>query len=129
MKTIAIGVAVAGLVAASLAFAADGGVKRTELQRASVPGTKTVAIVVRAEIEPGSATGFHTHPGDEIGVVVSGQMTLQIRGEPDKIVKTGDSFRIPAGVVHNGLNSGTVAFTGVQTYVVDSEKPLATPAP
>lgn len=129
MKKFAIGAAVVGLIAASVVFAADPGVVRTELQRAAVPNSKIVEIFARAVIQPGSAIGFHTHPGDEIGIAVSGELTVQIKGQPDKIIKPGESFHIPAGTVHNGLNAGTVPYVGTHTYLVESDKPLATPAP
>ena len=131
MKKLIFGAALVGLSLAGLAFAADAppsGVHRTELQRSPVPGGKFVALIMRVDIDKGASTGWHTHPGEELGVAVSGQLTVQVKGQPDKVVKSGESFRILAGAVHNGT-AGPEGYGGTAIYVVDSDKPLATPAP
>jgi hypothetical protein len=40
-------------------------------------------------------------------------------------VKAGESFIIPAGVVHNATNRGTGVAKIVATYVIEKGKPLA----
>ena len=42
--------------------------------------------------------------------------------------QAGDVFFVPAGVVHNGRNTGSVKTTLIGTYVVESGKPLSAPA-
>ena len=93
----------------------------------SVPGREADAM--RAEIAPGGSTGRHTHPGDEISYVVEGESTLLIDGQPPRRVKAGESFVIPAGVVHDAHNDTDKPVKLVGVYVVEKGKPLASPAP
>ena len=93
----------------------------------SVPGRE--ALVARVEVAPGARAGRHSHPGDEISYVMQGEGTLLIDGEPPRAVKAGESFIIPAGVIHDAVNNGAVPVKLVGVYVVEKGKPLATPAP
>ena len=93
----------------------------------SVPGRE--AVIARVEVAPGGKAGRYTHPGDEISYVLEGEAQLLIDGQPPRTVKAGESFVIPAGVVHDAHNDGTVATKLVGVYVVEKGKPLASPAP
>jgi quercetin dioxygenase-like cupin family protein len=93
----------------------------------SVPGRE--AVVGRAEVLPGGRSGRHTHPGDEISYVLEGEVTLLIDGQAAQVKKAGDSFVIPAGVVHEAHNASTAVSKVLAVYVVEKGKPLATPAP
>ncbi len=116
------------LVAGSL-FAQASGLTRTMVGRAdvSVPGRE--AVVARVEVSPGTYAGRHTHPGDEISYVLEGEAELLIDGEPPRIVKAGESFVIPAGVIHDAHNATDKPIKLVGVYVVEKGKPLASPAP
>jgi quercetin dioxygenase-like cupin family protein len=117
------------LAAAAVVYAQPTGLTRTVLTRAdvSVPGRE--AVVARVELAPGGRAGRHTHPGDEISYVLEGEADLLIDGQPPRHLKPGDSFVIPAGVVHDAHNTGTVPARIVGVYVVEKGKPLASPAP
>jgi mannose-6-phosphate isomerase-like protein (cupin superfamily) len=78
---------------------------------------------------PERAPGRHTHPGDEISYVLEGHAELLIDGQPPRIVKAGESFVFPAGIVHDAHNAGDVPIRLIGVYVVEKGKPLATPAP
>ena len=116
-------------LAAGVLLAQASGLTRTLVGRAdvSVPGRE--AVVARVEVAPGARAGRHTHPGDEISYVLEGQAELLIDGQPPRIVKAGESFVIPAGVVHDAHNSGDQPTELVGVYVVEKGKPLASPAP
>lgn len=122
-------VAVLGVGAAGVLFAQAPGLQRTLVGRAdvSVPGRE--AVVARVELAPGAKAGRHTHPGDEISYVMEGEATLLVDGQAPRTVKAGESFVIPAGVVHDAHNNGSGAIKLVGVYVVEKGKPLATPAP
>ncbi|MEF9948761.1 MAG: cupin domain-containing protein [Comamonas sp.] len=111
------------------AMAQASGLSRTMVGKAdvSVPGRE--AVVAKVEVAPGARAGRHTHPGDEISYISEGEVDLLIDGQPPRTLKAGESFVVPAGVVHDAHNasSGTVKLIGV--YVVEKGKPLATPAP
>ena len=103
--------------------------KRTLLQQQdiSMPGREAVTAV--AEFEPGAAAGRHTHPGEEIGYVLEGQVWLEQDGKIPVTLKTGQAFLIHPGTVHNATNTGPGTARVVATYLVEKGKPLATPAP
>jgi len=116
-------------IAAGTLFAQASGLTRVMVGKGdvSVPGRE--AVVARVEVAPGAKAGRHTHPGDEISYVMEGEATLLIDGQPPKQVKAGESFVIPAGVVHDAHNNSTAPIKLVGVYVVEKGKPLATPAP
>ena len=95
-------------------------------QPLSFPGRH--AVVARAEFVPGGQAGKHTHPGEELGYVVEGTLELLIEGLPPKILKAGDVFFVPAGTVHDGRNVGTGKAVVLATYIVETGKPVASPA-
>ncbi len=119
----------AGLVSVGPLLAQNPGLQRTLVGRAdvSVPGRE--AVVARVEVAPGAKAGRHTHPGDEISYVLEGEATLLVDGQPPRIIKAGESFVVPAGVVHDAHNDGSVPTRLVGVYVVEKGKPLASPAP
>lgn len=116
------------LAAPLLGDAQPSGLKRTLLQKAdlSAPGREVVQAL--AELPPGAAAGRHTHPGEEVSYVLEGTTTLLVEGQPPRVIKAGESFLIPAGVVHDAI-AGSTGGKVLATYIVEKGKPLATPAP
>jgi quercetin dioxygenase-like cupin family protein len=115
--------------AAPAAAPSSGALKREMVGRAdvSVPGRE--AVVARVEVAPGGKAGRHTHPGDEISYVLEGESLLLVDGQPPRRVKAGETFIIPAGVVHDAHNDTAKPVKLVGVYVVEKGKPLASPAP
>ncbi|WP_294257786.1 cupin domain-containing protein [uncultured Comamonas sp.] len=105
------------------------GLSRTMVGKAdvSVPGRE--AVVAKVEVAPGSRAGRHTHPGDEISYISEGEVDLLIDGQPPRTLKAGESFVVPAGVIHDAHNAGNGTVRLIGVYVVEKGKPLATPAP
>ena len=104
------------------------GIKRTILQRGDIGNNMEVVLGV-AEIPAGAASGRHTHFGTETGMLLEGTMSLEVEGEPTRLVKAGDSWLIGAGKVHNASVVGDTKAKVISTYIVEKGKPLATPAP
>jgi quercetin dioxygenase-like cupin family protein len=122
--TLAAGLAAA--LAAGVLYAQAPGFKRIPVQDQdlSVPGRH--AVQAKAEFDPGGAVGRHTHPGEELSIVLQGQLLLEVEGQPPRTIKAGQSFFIPAGVVHAGKNTGKGKAVVLATYVVEKGKPVAT---
>ena len=101
--------------------------KRTVLQQGdlSAPGREVVQAL--AELQPGAASGRHTHPGEEVAYVLVGPVVLEIDGKPAKTLQTGEVFLIPAGTIHNAKNAGTGVAKVVASYIIEKGKPVATP--
>jgi quercetin dioxygenase-like cupin family protein len=127
IKKILLGLAVAAFAFTGAAVAQTSGIKRTPLQKIEYPEGYTVVTAI-AEVPAGGAAGRHTHPGIETGYVLEGELELVIDGKPTVMVKAGESYQIPAGVVHDA-KAGDKPFKVLAIYVVDKSKPLASPAP
>jgi quercetin dioxygenase-like cupin family protein len=104
------------------------GIKRTILQRGDI-GNNMEVVLGLAEIPAGAASGRHIHFGTETGMLLEGTMSLEVDGEPTRLVKVGDTWLIGAGKVHNANVVGDTKAKVLSTYVVEKGKPLATPAP
>ena len=125
MKKFLIATVALALLGASAASAQ--GIKRTPLQDVKYPAGHHIVTVI-AEIAPNTLAGRHTHPGVDTGYVVEGEATLMVEGKPDQMLKTGDSYAVPAGVAHD-VKTGEKGLKLMAVYVVENDKPVATPAP
>ena len=99
--------------------------KRTEIQRhdSSIPGR--VIVQVRTEIPVGVSSGWHTHPGEEVGYIVQGTVAMEIEDQQTLLLRAGDGFLIPPRVPHNALDLGPGVGEMLSTYIVDPDEPLA----
>jgi quercetin dioxygenase-like cupin family protein len=106
---------------------------RREVQRAplSIPGREVVQIVT--EIPPGVASGWHVHPGEEVGYITAGQVEMTVAGRPTMVLRAGDGFLIPPHTPHNARDIGPETGRMLSTYIVETGQPLsvlvASPAP
>lgn len=100
--------------------------KRTEVQRAgsSIPGREIV--VVRTEIPVGVASGWHTHPGEEIGYILAGTVSMEIEGRPTLTLEAADGFLIPPRTAHNATDLGPGTGQMLSTYLVETGQPIST---
>jgi quercetin dioxygenase-like cupin family protein len=103
-------------------------VKRTILQKTDVPGTNLELIYATVEIAAGFKAGRHMHPGVVMAQVIEGEFWLQLDGQPEKILRAGESLTLPDRAIHNeGATDKAVKLNAV--YVVEKGKPIASPAP
>jgi quercetin dioxygenase-like cupin family protein len=123
--------AIAGFAATGVITEAEAqtpGFKRTILQKTELADTKYVTVLVSVEIDPGAVVARHTHPGIESAYLIEGEAELFVQGQPPRKVKAGDGFQIAPETPHSARN-GDRASKVLVTYVVDKDKPLASPAP
>jgi len=103
-------------------------IKRTILQKADVPGTNLELIYAIVEISAGFKAGRHNHPGVVMTQIVDGEFWLQFDGQPEQILRVGESLTIPDRAVHNeGALDKPLKL--IVVYVVEKGKPLVSPAP
>lgn len=102
-----------------------GTLKRTEIQHSpsSVPGREIVQVLT--EIPAGVESGWHTHPGEEVGYIVAGTVQMAIRGRPTITLHAGDGFLIPPRTPHNARDIGPGTGHMLSTYLVETGQPLA----
>ena len=103
-----------------------GKLLRTEVQHepSSIPGREIVQVLT--EIPCGVESGWHIHPGEEVGYIVAGTVEMMIRGRPTLTLHAGDGFLIPPRVPHNALDVGPDTGRMLSTYIVEIGQPLAT---
>jgi quercetin dioxygenase-like cupin family protein len=99
-------------------------IKRIPLQRFDVPGTSYETVIGIAEIAPNVSIGRHTHPGPESGYLIEGGFELLIEGEPPRLLKAGESYKVPPRTVHDA-KTGPDGAKVIATYVVEKGQPLA----
>jgi quercetin dioxygenase-like cupin family protein len=123
----AIGLALALVLGMQTSRAQDG-IKRTDLQThdLSIPGREVVQQMV--ELQPGVVVARHTHPGEEVSVMLEGELVLDIAGKPSATLKAGQAFTVPMGAVHGVKNTGSAPVKLLATYIVEKGKPLRSPA-
>jgi len=108
--------------------AAPSPITRTVLQKQEFPGSQYATYLVRVDIVPNGAVGKHNHPGIEMGTVTRGETDLMVESMAVQHLKVGDSYAIPAGVPHSA-KAGPNGATLITTFVVEKDKPLASPVP
>lgn len=121
-------IALAGIGSLAVAAIAQDAIVRTPLQKSDFPGSEHATHLMQITVAPGGIVAPHTHPGIEMGYVQEGVAVMSIAGQPDRTLKAGDSYLVPAGVVHSAKNTGTTPIKIIGTFVVEKSKPLASPA-
>jgi quercetin dioxygenase-like cupin family protein len=103
-----------------------GVLRRTEVQRgsSSIPGREIVQVLT--EIPVGVESGWHTHPGEEVGYIVAGTVEMRIRDAETLLLRAGDGFLIPPRTPHNARDLGPGTGRMLSTYIVEIGQPLAT---
>ena len=102
-----------------------GRLKRTVLQRSasSIPGREIVQVLT--EIPAGVESGWHQHPGEEVGYILQGTVEMRIEGRPTLTLHAGDPFLMPPRTPHNALDLGPDTGMMLSTYIVETGEPLA----
>jgi quercetin dioxygenase-like cupin family protein len=100
--------------------------KRTELQHkpSSIPGREIVQVLT--EIPEGVESGWHVHPGEEVGYILAGTVQMMVKDQPTTTLRAGDPFLIPPGTPHNALDVGPGTGMMLSTYIVEVGEPIST---
>src|SRR3954466_15681283 len=101
-------------------------ITRTILETFDVPDSNYETVIMLVELAPQVSTGLHTHPGFDAAYLLEGSLTVLERGQPDKSIRPGESWRVPPGSVHE-VKIGDEPTRVLAIYVVEKGKPLATP--
>jgi quercetin dioxygenase-like cupin family protein len=108
-------------------LAQDAKTYRTTLQEAAVLSTGYRATAMKIVIDEGGEAPWHTHPGPELGYIVSGEATFYFKDRPPVVVREGGSFLVPGDVVHHASNTGKGPLTVISTAVHEADKPATIP--
>jgi len=64
------------------------------------------AMLNQVELDPGAAVSLHSHPHEQLGYVISGEIVMTIDGD-DHRLGPGAAYVIPGGVEHAGAAGET----------------------
>lgn len=95
----------------------------TRWQAAIVPDIKQITAVFQAEglepfeegLDPDAVIGDHRHPFDEVRMVASGQMLIDISGNK-LLLRAGDRIVIPSNTRHSKKVEGPHACVCICAY-------------
>lgn len=63
------------------------------------------AMLNLIDIEDGAGIGTHSHPHEQLGLMVEGELALKIDGVEHRL-RPGDAYQIPGGVEHEAWAVG-----------------------
>ncbi len=58
------------------------------------------------EFEPRAVVEPHSHPHEQMGLLLEGELEFNI-GDERRVMKPGDMWRIPGGVIHSAVAGDT----------------------
>lgn len=81
------------------------------------PSGKAEVTGMVIEIVPGGETGWHLHPVPSFGMVLEGELEVQLKNGAVRRLKPGEALAELVNTLHNGRNVGTVPVKLVVFYV------------
>jgi quercetin dioxygenase-like cupin family protein len=89
--------------------------------------SREVKLQMQLHLPNRPGNGFHTHNGDQWEAVIEGEITYTVRGQPPKVLKTGDSVYIPRGTIHRNENKSDAPARTIELLIIDKGKPQSNP--
>jgi quercetin dioxygenase-like cupin family protein len=81
------------------------------------PVGKAEITSVLVEVPVGGETGWHLHPIPSFGMVLEGELEIQLKSGDVKRLKAGDAVAEGVNTLHNGRNIGSTPVKLVVFYV------------
>ncbi|MCX2933030.1 cupin domain-containing protein [Mycobacterium sp. CVI_P3] len=115
----------------------SGDAVRTDIAEGSTEAPVSIAtdgpttlVVQGLDMQPGAASGWHTHPGAELSVITGGSVAVQTATACDPVTYgAGQAVYIPAGMPHRVGNESGSAARVVITYTLPVDAPVRGDAP
>ncbi len=82
-----------------------------------VSGDKAMLSFVT--LQPGAMVPLHSHPHEQLGTGLEGELMLYIGGlEPEhgRLIRSGDSYVIPGGVLHAARNDSNAPCVALDVF-------------
>ena len=103
-----------------------GKLARREVQRSPLSIPSREMVQVETLIPAGVESGWHVHPGEEVGYIMEGQVEMRVQGRATVVLNPGDGFLIPPRTPHNARDLGPATGRMLSTYIVETGQPIAT---
>lgn len=88
------------------------------------PKGKAEITGILIEVAPGGETGWHLHPVPSFGMVMEGELEVELKSGKTLVMKAGESVAETVNELHNGRNKGAVPVKLLVFYAGDTEQPL-----
>ena len=86
---------------------------RAGMKARLVNGARATLAVI--DIEPNGVAEEHHHENEQLGLIVSGELTLRIAGE-ERSLQPGDTYVVPGNVPHDA-KAGPLGATVVDVFI------------
>ena len=103
-----------------------GKLARREVQRSPLSIPSREMVQVETLIPAGVESGWHVHPGEEVGYIIAGDVEMRVQGRATVVLKPGDGFLIPPRTPHNARDLGPETGRMLSTYIVETGQPIST---
>jgi quercetin dioxygenase-like cupin family protein len=91
--------------------------------------SRDVQLQMQLHLPNRPGNGFHSHNGDQWEAVVDGEITFTAKGQPPRVLKTGEFVYIPRGTIHRNENKSNAPTRTIELLIKDKDKPQTVPAP
>lgn len=138
MKTLFSALLLLGWSSASMALEANADIQVQSLLKTSTswdgsplhyPSGQAEITALKILIAPKAATGWHQHPVASFGMVVKGDLEVELVNGKRQRFKTGDLLAEVINTPHNGHNVGTEPLELLVFYAGAKDKPLTEKLP
>ena len=103
-----------------------GKLARREVQRSPLSISGREMVQVETLIPAGVESGWHIHPGEEVGYIIAGEVEMRVEGRASVVLQPGDGFLIPPRTPHSARDLGPETGRMLSTYIVETGQPIAT---
>ena len=103
-----------------------GKLARREVQRSPLSIPSREMVQVETLIPAGVESGWHIHPGEEVGYIIAGQVEMKVQGRATIVLRAGEGFLIPPRTPHNARDLGPETGRMLSTYIVETGQPIST---
>lgn len=118
--------AVSAAVVLGCASAQQVTTTRTVLQQHDLSVAGREVVQARIDFAPGVFAPPHTHFGEEIIYVLSGELEYRVGDGAPVTLHAGDVLFVPDGAVHSARNVGQGPASELGTFIVEKGRPLLT---
>jgi quercetin dioxygenase-like cupin family protein len=89
--------------------------------------SRDVQMQMQLHLPNRPGNGFHSHNGDQWEVVVEGEITFTVKGQPPRVLKAGEFVYIPRGTIHRNENKSNAPTRAIELLIKDKDKPQTIP--
>ena len=122
-------------ISEALALDASASIKATTILKTETswdgkpieyPTGKAEITGMLVEIAPGGETGWHLHPVPSFGMILEGELEVQLKTGEVKHLKSGEALAEVVNTLHNGRNLGAVPVKLIVFYAGAVDQKLST---